>query len=255
MSNPFANLSPRQGRAAVSPLARARVLVVGMGGLGCPAALALAAGGVQRLTLVDPDRVELSNLHRQLLHRPGDVGRWKVDSAAAGLARAYPALQLEARVLRVDAANAPALFAAHDLVVDATDGTETKFLLSDVAKAVRVPLIYGGVLRMQGQAMAITPGGPCLRCLYDAPPDPERVPTCAQAGVLGAMAGLIGAMQALLALELLAGGGEAAATTALHVVDGAQLRGRTLRVARVEGCAGCAGTLSDAPLEEPRCRR
>ncbi len=247
--------NPSQDGAPVTPLARARVLVVGLGGLGCPVAVALASEGVQRLTLVDPDRVELTNLHRQLLHRPDDVGRWKVDSAAEGLLRAFPHLQLEARVLHVEPGNAEALFRAHDLVVDGTDGTQTKFLLSDVAKATGVPLIYGGVLRMQGQAMAVTPSGPCLRCLYEAPPDPDRVPTCAQAGVLGAMAGLLGGLQALLALELLQGRAAAGATAQLHVLDGAQLRGRTLQVERVEGCVGCAGTASAELLEEPRCLR
>jgi molybdopterin-synthase adenylyltransferase len=250
MSTPFPRPLP-----PLTPPERARVLVVGLGGLGCPAAVALAGAGVRHLTLVDPDRVELSNLHRQLLHRPADVGRWKVDSAAEGLRRAFPQLELEPRVLRVERANADPLFAAHDVVIDGTDGTDTKFLLSDVAKRTGVPLVYGGVLRMQGQAMAITPAGPCLRCLYDAPPDPERVPTCAQAGVLGAMAGLVGGLQALLALELLAGGAEPGASAALRVVDGALLRGRTLRVARVEGCPGCAGTVSDAPREELRCLR
>jgi adenylyltransferase/sulfurtransferase len=154
----------------------------------------------------------------------------------------------------VDADNAAALFAAHDLVVDGTDGTATKFFLSDVAKAARVPLVYGGVLRMQGQAMCIEPEGPCLRCLFEEPPDPDAVPTCAQAGVLGSMAGVIGGLQALLALQWL-GGARAGATATLHVIDGAQLRGRTLRVARVEDCAGCAGTMPGVAWEELRCTR
>jgi len=255
MSTQFQNLPSSRGRMPVRPLAQARVLIVGMGGLGCPAALALAAEGVRHLTLVDPDRVDLTNLHRQLLHRPQDVGRWKVNSAAEGLLRAFPGLQLESVPLRLGPEDAHARFAAHDVVVDATDGTATKLFLSDVAKATGVPLVYGGVLRMQGQAMAVTPAGPCLRCLYEDAPDPERVPTCAQAGVLGAMAGLVGALQALLTLELLQGGGAEGAMATLHVVDGARLRGHTLRVARVEGCPGCAGTVSDAPLEELRCLR
>ncbi|WP_370459034.1 ThiF family adenylyltransferase [Aggregicoccus sp. 17bor-14] len=235
-------------------LEEARVLVVGAGGLGCPASLALARAGLCHLTLVDPDRVDVTNLHRQLWHRGADVGRWKVDSAAEGLARAFPALQVERQVARVDASNAPALFAAHDVVLDATDGTATKFLLSDLAKATRVPLVYAGVLRMQGQAMRIEPEGPCLRCLFEEPPDPEAVPTCAQAGVLGAMAGWVGALQAQLALESLAGA-EVGPAAALHVLDGAQLRSRTLRVERVAGCPGCAGTASGVPWEELRCQR
>ncbi|CAM3512980.1 HesA/MoeB/ThiF family protein [Corallococcus sp. ZKHCc1 1396] len=219
---------------------RSRVLVVGAGGLGCPASLALAQGGVGHLTLVDPDRVDVTNLHRQLWHRAGDVGRFKAESAAAGLLRAFPALSVEALPERLDANNAEALFRAHDLVVDATDGVATKFFLSDAAVLTGVPLVYGGVLRMQGQALRIDPGGPCLRCLYEDVPAADAVPTCAQAGVLGSMAGLIGAVQALLALELLAGAaGRTRGEATLHVLDGATLEGRTVKVTRAPDCPGC----------------
>ncbi|WP_434390003.1 HesA/MoeB/ThiF family protein [Melittangium boletus] len=233
------------------------VLVVGAGGLGCPASLALARAGVGRLTLVDPDRVDVTNLHRQLWHRDADVGRPKVESAADGLRRAFPSLGVERVWGRVDAANAEALFRAHDAVVDATDGTATKLFLSDVAVATRVPLVYGGVLRMQGQAMRVVPGGPCLRCLYEEAPDADSVPTCAQAGVLGPMAGLVGALQAALVLECLEAGldgppGEAV----LHVLEGATLRGRQVRVRRVPDCAGCAHPRAPVLTEESeRCTR
>ncbi len=233
------------------------VLVVGAGGLGCPASLALARAGVGRLTLVDPDRVDVTNLHRQLWHRDADVGRPKVESAADGLRRAFPALTVERVGGRVDAANAEALFRAHDAVVDATDGTATKLFLSDVAVATRVPLVYGGVLRMQGQAMRVVPGGPCLRCLYEEAPDADSVPTCAQAGVLGPMAGLVGALQAALVLECLEAHldgppGEAV----LHVLEGATLRGRQVRVRRVPDCAGCAHPRAPVFAEESeRCTR
>lgn len=221
-------------------LSEARVLVVGAGGLGCPASLALAHAGVGHLTLMDPDRVDVTNLHRQLWHRDADVGRFKVASAEAGLKRAFPDVSVEALAERVDADTAEALFRAHDVVVDATDGTATKFLLSDAAVLTGVPLVYGGVLRMQGQAMRVDPGGPCLRCLYEAPPPPDAVPTCAQAGVLGSMAGLVGALQAMLALELLSGAGRREPGVAtLHVIDGATLEGRTVRVRRDSECPGC----------------
>jgi adenylyltransferase/sulfurtransferase len=224
----------------VSRLADARVLVVGAGGLGCPVSLALAHAGVGHLTLMDPDRVDVTNLHRQLWHREADVGRLKVESAEAGLKRAFPDLSIEALAERLDADTAEGLFRAHDVVVDATDGTATKFLLSDAAVLTGVPLVYGGVLRMQGQVMRVDPGGPCLRCLYEAPPSPDAVPTCAQAGVLGSMAGLIGAMQALLAVELLSGGARREPGVAtLHVIDGATLQGRTVRVRREPECPGC----------------
>ncbi|WP_338023762.1 HesA/MoeB/ThiF family protein [Archangium primigenium] len=240
------------------------VLVVGAGGLGCPASLALARAGVGRLTLVDPDRVDVTNLHRQLWHRDTDVGRSKVESAADGLRRAFPSLAVERVWGRVDAANAEALFRAHDAVVDATDGTATKLFLSDVAVATRVPLVYGGVLRLQGQAMRVVPGGPCLRCLYEEAPDADSVPTCAQAGVLGPMAGLVGALQAALVLECLAVGLEsgldgpsgAPGEAVLHVLDGATLRGRQVRVRRVPDCAGCAHPRAPVFAEESeRCTR
>lgn len=225
----------------MSRLSEARVLVVGAGGLGCPASLALAHAGVGHLTLADPDRVDVTNLHRQLWHRTADVGRLKAESAAAGLARAFPELSTEALPERVGADNAEALFLSHDVVIDATDGTDTKFFLSDVAVLTGVPLIYGGVLRMQGQVLRIDPDGPCLRCLYEAPPPPDAVPTCAQAGVLGSMAGLIGALQALLALERLSGAaGPARGEAQLHVIDGVTLTGRTVRVPRVPDCSACA---------------
>jgi adenylyltransferase/sulfurtransferase len=243
----------------MSRLGAARVLVVGAGGLGCPASLALARAGVGHLTLADPDRVDVTNLHRQLWHRDADVGRLKVESAVAGLARAFPSLSTQALPQRVDADNAEALFRAHDLVLDATDGTATKFFLSDVAVRTGVPLVYGGVLRMQGQAMRVAPGGPCLRCLYEAPPPPDAVPTCAQAGVLGAMAGLLGAVQALLALEWLTGEGRALDGEAtLRVLDGATLQGRTVRVRRAPECDACGGARVPpllAPEEAPRCTR
>ena len=132
----------------------------------------------------------------------------------------------------MSAANAEALFRAHDLVVDATDGVDTKFLLSDAAVLTGTPLIYGGVLRFEGLAMRIEPGGPCLRCLFETPPD--DAPTCAQAGVLGSMAGLIGGLQAELALSH----GEPGLAL-LRVVDGASLHFRTVRVRRRADCAAC----------------
>lgn len=238
----------------------ARVLVVGAGGLGCPASLALAQAGVGHLTLADPDRVDVTNLPRQLWHRPQEVGRNKAESAAAGLSRAFPSLSTEALPERVDAGNAEGLFRSHDAVIDATDGVATKFFLSDVAVLTGVPLVYGGVLRMQGQALRVDPGGPCLRCLYEAPPPPDAVPTCAQAGVLGSLAGLVGAAQALLALELLAGAvrptpGEAT----LHVFDGLALTGRRTRVRRAPDCSGCRITTMppypEATEEAPSCPR
>jgi adenylyltransferase/sulfurtransferase len=211
-----------------------RVLVVGVGGLGCPVSLALARAGVPALTLADGDVVDATNLHRQPWHHGADVGRLKVESAAEKLGRAFPALRLTCLPERVTAANAEALFRAHELVIDATDAVEAKFLLNDAAVLTGTPLVYGGVLRFEGLALRIDPGhGPCLRCLFETPP--EDALTCAQAGVLGSMAGLVGGLQAQLALQ----GPEAAGEARLHVLDGRAFSFRTVRLRRRKDCAAC----------------
>ena len=215
------------------------VLIVGVGGLGCPASLALARGGVTHLTLMDPDVVEQTNLHRQPWHHVADVGQPKVHSAAIKLERAFPGTQITARQERLTAQNAAELFTTHDLVIDATDGIDTKFLLSDTSVRTGTPLIYGGVLRFEGLAMRIRRGGPCLRCLFETAPDDAL--TCAQAGVLGSMAGLIGGIQASLALRMWGPHPdplpEGEGTT--FVVDGRSLTFRSVRVRRRADCAAC----------------
>lgn len=210
-----------------------RVCVVGMGGLGCPASLGLALAGVPHLTLVDFDVVEPSNLHRQPWHHDADVGRLKVASAAEKLARAFPQLDVDAHATALTALNARALLAGHDVVIDGTDGADTKFLLSDTCKRLGVPLIHGGVLRFEGLAFRIEPQGPCLRCLFETPP--TDAPTCAQAGVFGAMAGVVGGLQARLAVTPLERAGEAW----LYVVDGGAPP-RRVRLKRRPDCAVCA---------------
>lgn len=224
----------------------ARVLVVGVGGLGCPASLALARAKVSRLTLADPDRVEVTNLHRQLWYRTSDVGQPKVTAAADRLRAAFPDLEVVTRQIKVDAARADALFREHDLVIDGTDGAADKFTLSDAAVRTGTPLIHGGVLRLSGQAMAIRPGGPCLRCLFETVPTGDDAPSCAQAGVLGSMAGLIGGLQALLGLaELKARAGEGPApapgAATLHVFEGRHLSARQVNVRRAPDCPACRG--------------
>lgn len=209
------------------------MLIVGAGGLGCPASLALAQKGVPHLMIVDDDRVDLTNLHRQPWHRRADVGALKIDSAREKLGAAFPSLSIQTRRERLDAQNALSHFGAHDLVIDATDGVRTKFLLSDASVISGVPLIYGGVLRFEGLAMRIERGGPCLRCLFEKPP--EDAPTCAQAGVLGSMAGLIGGLQAELAVTPLFAPG----VSLLRVVDGLNLTFRSVKVKRRADCAAC----------------
>jgi molybdopterin/thiamine biosynthesis adenylyltransferase/TusA-related sulfurtransferase len=218
-----------------------RVLVVGVGGLGCPAALALAQAGVRWLTLVDPDFVEVTNLHRQPLYDSSDIGRSKVERAADRLRGAFPQLKVEALAVRFGSQTAEQLFKNHSAVIDGTDDPAAKFLLSDSAVRFGVPVAYGGVLRMRGQAMLIGPTGPCLRCLFESPPDEDGSQICAQAGVLGTVAGVIGSVQASLVLGALSGQADYGK---LIIFDGVSLKSRTVRVARAIDCAACGGQLS-----------
>lgn len=210
-----------------------RALIVGVGGLGCPASLALAPHA-RLLTLVDFDVVDATNLHRQPWHHPADLGRPKVESAAEKLRNRFPALRVVGVQQKVGPENVDALLRLHDVVIDATDGAEVKFLLNDAAVRVGTPLIYGGVLRFTGQAMRIERGGPCLRCLFEGPP--PDAPTCAQAGVLGSMAGVIGGLQAELALTPNPVPGEAS----LRLVDGLAFTTRAVRVTQAPDCPACA---------------
>ena len=211
--------------------------IIGMGGLGCPASVVLAGAGVRRLTLVDGDVVETSNLHRQPLYGPEDVGRPKVDVARERLARAFPGLEVETWVKRIGPGDVEALLSRHALAIDGTDSVEAKFQMSDAVARTGTPLVSGGVVQWGGQAMRIDPGGACLRCLYGTAPREDEVPTCARAGVLGSLAGVLGALQASLAL----GPPSPAGQSRLHVVDGRTLRFRTLTVRRAPGCPGCGG--------------
>jgi len=213
-------------------------VIIGMGGLGCPAAVALAAAGARRLTLVDGDVVDTSNLHRQPLYGPEDVGRPKVEVARERLTRAFPGLEVETWRKRLGRSDVDGLLAGHRLAIDGTDSVEAKFLLSDAVARTRTPLVSGGVVQWGGQAMRIDPGGACLRCLYGTPPGEDDVPTCARAGVLGSLAGVLGALQASLAL----GPPSAAGQSTLHVVDGRSLRFRTLVVRRLSDCPGCGAS-------------
>jgi molybdopterin/thiamine biosynthesis adenylyltransferase len=222
-------------------LADASVLVVGVGALGCAAAEALATAGIGRLALVDPDRVERSNLHRQLLHRTTDLGRWKVESARERLRARHPELHVDATPVRVDAENGAALFAPHACVIDATDGIATKFLLNDLAVGLGVPLVHAGILRFQGQLMTVLPGvSACYRCLFTAPPDEGSVPSCQEAGVLGSLAGTIGILQAAEAIRLV-DTGEALLADRLLTYDALAGRFRHVRLRRNPACAACRG--------------
>jgi molybdopterin/thiamine biosynthesis adenylyltransferase len=174
-----------------------RILIVGVGGLGVPALWSLARAGARRLTIVDPDPVELSNLARQVIYRDRDIGTPKVDAAARWLGERFPDVVVESHAVALDASNAARLVAAHDFVIDATDSPIAKFLINDSCLAAPTPFVYGGVVGMTGQAMTVIPGDTaCIRCVFEAPPDEEDIQSCREAGIVGPVAGAIGEMQA-----------------------------------------------------------
>jgi len=219
---------------------RGGVLVVGVGGLGAAAAAELARRGVAAIGLADGDRVELSNLHRQLLHEPKDLGRAKAEVAAAALRARHPGITVDARTERVDAENVDAVIAPYDFVIDATDHPPTKFLLNDACVLAGKPLVYAGVAGLGGQLMTILPGETaCLRCLFPEAPDEDEVASCQDAGILGPLAAIVGALQAIEAVKYLSGTGELAADR-LVTIDARSLRVRDVPLRRSAACPTCA---------------
>lgn len=217
-------------------LRAARVLIVGAGGLGSPAALYLAAAGVGVLGLVDPDTVALSNLQRQVLFTSADVGRLKVDAAAERLAALNPRVQIEDHALAVAEDNAAEVIAGYDLVLDGTDDFAVRFAVNAACVAAGLPLVSGAIGRWTGQ-VGVFEGRPCYRCLVpDIPPDAE---TCAAVGVVGALAGVIGAMMAMEAIKRITGAGQAL-TGRLMLYDALAGESRTVRLTADPDCPVCA---------------
>ncbi len=200
---------PQVGEEGQRRLAASRVVVVGAGGLGSPAALYLAAAGVGTIGLVDGDTVELSNLQRQILHNSHRLGQPKVESARRTLADLNPEVAVQTHPVRLIAANALELLDGYDVVVDGTDSFPTRYLVNDASLHLRTPVVHGSVFRFEGHATTFLPyAGPCYRCLFPAPPPPELALPCAEAGVLGAVPGIVGSIQAAETLKLLLGIGE-----------------------------------------------
>jgi len=231
---------PGFGLAAQEKLKASRVLMIGAGGLGSPAALYLAAAGVGTLGLVDADVVDVSNLQRQILHGTNDVGRSKLDSAAERLHDINPHVQINQYPTVFSAANAMQLASGYDLILDGTDNFPTRYLSNDVAVWLRIPNVYGSILRFEGQVSVFAPhlGGPCYRCMAPVPPPPGLVPSCAEGGVLGVLPGIVGSMQALEAIKLLCGLGEPLIGRLLHV-DTLGMKFRTFTLRRDEQCPVC----------------
>jgi adenylyltransferase/sulfurtransferase len=226
--------------AAQERVRGARALVVGAGALGSPAATYLTAAGVGRLGIVDGDRVELSNLHRQPLHFTPDVGEPKAEVAAAKLSLINPEVVVEPYPVDLDAANAEAVVMGADVVIDCTDSFESRYLINDACCAQGVALVEAGVVAFDALVLSIRPGeSACYRCAFPGPPAPGARRSCREAGVLGAMAGIVGSIQALEALKLLTGVGEPLLDRMLQI-DGSDMGQLVVHTSRRAGCESCA---------------
>ncbi len=230
---------PEIGFAGQRKLRQARVLVIGAGGLGSPALLYLAAAGVGRLGIIDPDQVELSNLQRQILYRTAACGRAKVAEARDQLLALNPHLHIDIYPEAFSLANAAELIADYDLILEGSDQFATKYLVNDACVLAGKPYVGASIRAFSGMlAVYAAPGGPCYRCLFPEPPDPASIPSCAQAGVLGTVPGLFGTLQAHEAIKLILGIGEPLIGSMLHV-DLLAMRFQKLRLPRDPECPVC----------------
>jgi len=232
-------IMPEVGMEGQLKLKQAKVLCIGAGGLGSPLALYLAAAGVGKLGMVDFDVVDYTNLQRQILHGTSDVGRSKLDSAAATLEEINPNVEVVRHETRLTSANALELFADYDIVADGTDNFATRYLVNDACVLSGKPNVYGSIFRFEGQASVFaTREGPCYRCLYPEPPPPGLVPSCAEGGVLGVLPGIVGAIQALETIKLIIGRGEPLIGRLL-LFDALGLKFRELKLRKNPECPAC----------------
>lgn len=241
---------PEVGGKGQEKLLTARVLLVGAGGLGCPAGLYLAAAGVGTIGIMDADRVDLTNLQRQIAHATPDLGRFKADSATAKFQAINPDVTVRCYRERLQAANAPAILADYDFIIDGTDNFPSKFLVADACHFARKPYSHAGILRFEGQTMTVRPGETtCYRCIFSAPPPPGAVPSCSQAGVLGVLAGVVGCIQATEAIKFLLGIGELL-TNKLLVYHALKMKFREVALRRNRQCPLCGEAPSITELRD-----
>ena len=241
---------PGVGGAGQARLKRGAVLVVGAGGLGSPVLMYLAAAGVGRLGLVEMDRVDLSNLQRQVLFDTNSIGQPKAEVAKSRLENLNPHLRIEAYAQRITTANALELLEPYDLIIDCSDNFPTRYLLNDACVLLNKPLVYGAIHQFEGQLSVFHyRGGPCYRCLFPQPPRPGTVPSCAEAGVFGVLPGVIGSLMATEALKLLLDLGEVLSGRLL-LYDGLQARFRHLAFSRRSDCPVCGEQPSVTTLQD-----
>ena len=221
-------------------LLNAKVLIIGAGGLGAPAAMYLAAAGVGTIGIADADEVDLSNLQRQIIHATEDVGKPKVQSAKETMNRMNPDVKVNTYRTFVSSENIMELIADYDFIIDGTDNFPAKFLINDACVMAKKPFSHAGIIRFQGQLMTYVPGqGPCYRCVFRDPPPKDAVPTCKQAGVIGAMGGVIGSLQAMEAIKYIIGKGDLL-TGSLLTYDALKMEFRKIRLpSHTENCPVC----------------
>jgi thiazole biosynthesis adenylyltransferase ThiF len=220
-------------------LMEARVLIIGAGGLGAPAALYLAAAGVGTIGIADADSVDLSNLQRQVIHSTPDVGKPKVQSAKESMQAINPDVNVNAYHEFIMADNIMDIIADYDFILDGTDNFPAKFLINDACVLAKKPFSHAGIIRFQGQLMTYVPGqGPCYRCVFREPPPPDAVPTCREAGVIGAMGGVIGSLQAMEAVKYIIGNGDLL-TGSLLTYDALKMEFRKVKLPHRHTCAVC----------------
>ena len=220
-------------------LLNASVLIIGAGGLGAPAALYLAAAGVGTIGIVDADEVDLSNLQRQVIHTTNDVGKAKVKSAAETMEAINPDVTVKTYRTFVDSSNIMDLIKDYDFIIDGTDNFPAKFLINDACVMAEKPFSHAGIIRFKGQLMTYVPGeGPCYRCVFKNPPPKDAVPTCQQAGVIGAMGGVIGSLQAMEAIKYIIGKGDLL-TGKLLTYDALKMEFHTIKLPKDDHCAVC----------------
>lgn len=243
---------PEVGSEGQAKLGAARIALIGAGGLGAPASLYLAAAGVGRITLIDDDRVERSNLQRQIVHADARIGMAKVESARIALAALNPSVEIVAVEERIGAANVERLLQGHDVVIDGADNFPARYLLGAACRRLRIPLVYGAVHRFSGQVSvfdARREDSPCYRCLFPFPPSAAEAPNCSEAGVLGVLPGTIGMLQATEALKLVLGIGDPLVGRLL-CYDALDARFRELRLPRDAQCPGCGADAVFAGYED-----
>lgn len=231
---------PQVGLVGQKKLLNTRVLCIGAGGLGSPVAMYLAASGVGRIGIVDYDVVDLTNLHRQILHSTEDIGRPKTESALQALKRINPDVQVDVYQTKLTSSNAISIIESYDIVIDGTDNFPTRYLTNDACVMLKKPNIYGSIFQFEGQASVFAPhlAGPCYRCLYPEPPPPGAVPSCAEGGVFGVLPGLIGMIQATETIKLVLGIGESLIGRLL-LYNALEMKFREIKVRKDPACPVC----------------